>query len=472
MKQIKRNHLKNLLIGTGSLCCASSPAFTASLVSLKDRPNIVFIFADDWGYGDLGVHGSTFCKTPNLDRMAAEGIDFQNFTVAHPVCSPSRTAVMTGHYPARHSIHQHFATLEHSQEKGMPDWLDPELVMLPRLFKEAGYKTAHFGKWHLCVGGIQDAPLPGKYGYDETAVWNGPGTQLNPANSSIFDKTVEFINRHKDQPFFLNVWLHQTHTPFYPKENYLSTFEHLDERERVYAAVVAEDDHGIGRIMQALDELNLKEKTLIVFSSDNGPEEPSIHEKDRILGSGMGLYYSVGSTGGCKGRKRSLYEGGIRVPFIVRWPGKTPSGMCDDSTVINAVDLLPTFCSAAGIALPAGYEPDGKDMLNAFRGEKVDRTRPIFWEWIGPAYAAWGANPAENINWPRLAVRSGEWKLLMTYDGSRRELYRISEDEKEQENLAGEFPEVVSQLSGMALKWKESLPEEPPTNCISAQRTK
>jgi arylsulfatase A-like enzyme len=470
MEQSNRSYVRNILIGAGSFYCASSPAFIASVTSQDDRPNIVFIFADDWGWGDLSVHGHPYIQTPNIDRLASEGVNFQQFNVLHSVCSPSRTAVMTGQFPARHSIHRHFATLQHSLDNDMPDWLDPNQVMLPRLFKEAGYKTAHFGKWHLCAGGIQDAPLPVKYGYDQTAVWNGLGPQLNVANSSVFDKTIEFITQHKDHPFFINLWIHQTHTPFYPKENYLSKFEHLDERERVYAAVVAEADHGVGRIMQALDELNLKDNTLIVFSSDNGPEEASIHEKHKILAGGMGLYYSVGSTGGLKGRKRSLYEGGVRVPFIVRWPGKTPAGVRDDSTVITAADLLPTFCQAAGIALPGGYEPDGENMLDAFLGEKVERIKPIFWEWIGPVNAAWGANSPENINWPRLGVRDGEWKLLMTYDGSRKELYRVSEDREEQHDLVGEFPEVVSKLSALVLKWKETLPEEPPQHCISAER--
>jgi len=221
----------------------------------KSKPNIIFIFADDWGYGDLGIHGSTFCKTPNLDRMAKEGIDFQQFTVNNPVCSPSRTAVMTGQFPARHCIHQHFASVEHHMKAGMPDWLDPKLPLLSRLLKKAGYVTGHFGKWHLTNRHIPDAPLPTEYGYDEYGAFNVPGVQIKTAETC--PRTVDFIHRHKNQPFFINVWLHETHTPHYPLEKYLKQFQHLDEQKQVYAAVVAEGDAGVGSILSTLKKLGL-----------------------------------------------------------------------------------------------------------------------------------------------------------------------------------------------------------------------
>ncbi len=227
-------------------------------IPIKSRPNIIFIFADDWGYGDLGVHGSTFCKTPNLDRMAKEGIDFQQFTVNNPVCSPSRTAVMTGQFPARHCIHRHFASVEHHQKAGMPDWLDPKLLLLPKLLKKAGYITGHFGKWHLTNRHVPDAPLPTEYGYDEYGAFNVPGVQIRTAETC--PRTIDFIHRHKDQSFFINVWLHETHTPHYPLQKYLKHFQHLDEQQRVYAAVVAEADAGVGSILSTLKELGLDEK--------------------------------------------------------------------------------------------------------------------------------------------------------------------------------------------------------------------
>jgi N-acetylgalactosamine-6-sulfatase len=348
----------------------------------------------------------------------------------------------------------------------MPDWLDPQAVQLPRLFKDAGYKTAHFGKWHLTNKGCDDAPPPTEYGYDESGVFNGNGPGIAASDSSTYDKTIDFIKKHKDSPFFINVWMHETHTPHFPKKQFLKDYEHLDEQHQVYAAIVAEGDHGVGRIMQTLDDLGLADNTLLIFSSDNGPERTggSKRQRQRVLENGVPVYYtyySVGSTGGLRARKRSLYEGGVRVPFFVRWPGKVPSGKKNDTTVISAVDLLPTFCKAAGIELPSEYKPDGEDMLDAFLGNEVSRTKPIFWEWKGRR---------DGDNWPRLGIRDGDWKLVMNYDGSRKELYNIPQDRAEQNNVAKPHPEIVEKLSEEVLTWQKTLPEHPAKHCISKLR--
>jgi len=468
VSRISRRHFLRSCLA-GGLIVSSAPMLRAMSKPVREsgaaagrRPNIVFIFADDWGYGDLGIHGSTFCKTPNLDRMAAEGIDFQQFTVNNPVCSPSRTAVMTGQFPARHCIHQHFATLEHHQTAGMPDWLDPKLPLLTKLFKKAGYVTGHFGKWHLTNSRILDAPLPTEYGIDEYGAFNVPGPQIKTAEAC--PRALDFIRRHKDQPFFVNVWLHEAHTPHHPLPRYLKRFEHLDEQERVYAAVVAEADAGIGSILGTLKELGLDENTLVVFSSDNGPEWTGKRtpQDDISSGRGLGTYYSVGKTGGLKGQKRSLYAGGIRVPFIARWPGVIPKGKVDRTSVLTAVDLFPTFLELVGEPLPADLKLDGQSIVAALKGSGFKRTRPIHWEWRG------GHGPP--YLWPHLGIRDGKWKMMINQELNRSELYDIDADWAETTNVAGENPDVVKMLTRKMLAWKASLPAEPPVNCLSRLR--
>jgi N-acetylgalactosamine-6-sulfatase len=428
-------------------------------------PNIVFIFADDWGYGDLGSHGSTFIKTPNLDKMAAEGTDFQNFSVSNPVCSPSRTAVMTGHFPARHSVHGHFASIELHEARNMPDWLNPKAPMLPRMLKEAGYATAHFGKWHLTNVHVKDAPSPLEYGYDEFDCFNvSPRFKQAPADSTIF-RAIDFIERKKDQPFFVNVWIHATHTPHYPKDHFMKQYSELDEQQQVYASIATEADHRIGLLFKKLKELGIDGNTLVIFSSDNGPEITGNRKviPDASTGKGLGTYYSVGETGGLKGRKRSLFAGGVRLPFIVRWPGVVPEGRVDRTTALAAVDLVPTFVELAGAKFPKGYQADGVSIVKALKGESFDRTKPIYWQWHFPS--------AKNEFWPATAIQSGNWKLLMNHETGDKELYDIQNDWAEQRNVAGQYPDKVKILSDQINKWVAELPETPPADCFSKYRS-
>ena len=259
---------KTLPILLGTLVISTLVSLTNLAAAEPAKPNIIFIFADDWGYGDLGIHGSTFCKTPNLDRMANEGIDFVNFTVNSPVCSPSRVAVMTGQFPARQCVHQHFQSIGAHIKRGMPDWLDPQAPMLPRMLKQAGYTTGHFGKWHL--GSVADSPTEDAYGYDRFATFNGSGkNEIKKDGLASVDHAVEFIKEFKDQPFFVNLWLHETHLAHYPLEKYLQQFKDLDEQKRVYASIIAEADEGVGRVLRLLKELEIDQNTLVVFSTDN-----------------------------------------------------------------------------------------------------------------------------------------------------------------------------------------------------------
>lgn len=433
-----------------------------------NRPNLIFILADDWGWGDLGSHGHPWLKTPQLDRLAAEGTDFRQFTVASPVCSPSRTAFLTGQFPARHSIHGHFATIASHVQRNMPDWLSPKAVLLPRLLQTAGYGTAHFGKWHLTNIMVPDAPLPLKYGYDEYGAFNCSGPQM-PVHEDV-PRAIAFIEkcRASGQPFFINLWIHEPHTPHYPQPKYLEQFSHLpDEAQRIYAAVIAHADARIGELLAALDRLGLAQNTLVVFSSDNGPEITGPADRrmgeDESTGPGFSSWASVGSTGGHRGRKRSLLQGGIGVPFIARWPGKIPRGKIDDVTPLTAVDLLPTFCAVANAPLPGSYTADGVNQTAALLGQADPRrAQPIFWQWP--------TNAKTGDNWPTLAVRVDQEKLLLGKDARPLELFQFPEDRLEKNNRSSQAPAEVKRLQTLLAAWTATLPAKPDQDCLSSQR--
>lgn len=443
--------------------CISAPSLT---VGQEGRPNILFIYADDWGWGDLACHGHPHVKTPNLDRLAMEGTDFHQFTVCNPVCSPSRTAIVTGHFPARHGVHQHFAGHRDNVARGMPDWLDPQVTLLPRLFQDAGYTTGHFGKWHLSGQGVDvDAPLPAAYGYDDAAVWTGPGknafqgTTVAEKAGTAHDKvgasnmtqaavehTIRFLRAAKDRPFYVNLWIHETHHLIAATEEDKRAYPDTAEPQRTYYSAVTRADRLIGTVLDTLKELGLDQNTLVIFSSDNGPEDTHPNPGDKF-------YYSVGSTGGLRGRKRSLYLGGVNTPFIVRWPGHVPAGCVDKTSVLSGVDMLPTLLAAANIPQPDGYHSDGVNVQPAFRGEQFKRTRPLFWEWRG--------THAKEANWPELAMRDGDWGLLMTQDGQRVELYNFVKDRVQKDNLAAEQPQRVTSMIEVLRAWKATLPPSP-----------
>ena len=456
MKTIHALVVARLLAPVPALRATAAPAPAT-------KPNIVFIFADDWGWGDLSCHGHPWLKTPNLDRLASEGADFQQFNVLNPVCSPSRAAAMTGMYPARFCIHEHFAP-NVNVERGMPDWLDPKAPTIARFLKNAGYRTGHFGKWHLTNTGAPGTPQPAEYGFDECAVFNGPGDGNSQAKvDATADNAVRFIRESMGRPFYLNVWIHESHTPHRPTKESMERWKHHDEQKQVYAAVITDGDNDVGQVLAALKETGAEDNTIVLFSSDNGPEwtgtQKYVGKNAKDGTRGYDTFYSVGQTGGLRGRKRSLFEGGVRTPFIIRWPGHVPAGVKNEKTVVTAVDLLPTLCAAAGVKLPQDYHGDGENLFDAFNGKERLRTRPIFWEWRG--------TDTELDWWPRLAVREGDWKLAMTYDAKRVELHQLINDRAEAKDSSKEHPEIVARLSKLALGWKATLPEKPDAACIS-----
>ncbi|UCG59670.1 MAG: sulfatase-like hydrolase/transferase [Phycisphaerales bacterium] len=435
-------------------------ASAARSSAMARKPNFVFIFADDLGWGDLGCYGNRQIRTPNLDRLAREGLLFTQFYVSGSVCSPSRAAVMTSRFPARLGIHGHFASHKQNRARAMPDWLDPEVSTVTRLLKDAGYVTGHFGKWHLGAG--EGAPSPGDYGIDEHCTRSSSGPQLagtdDPyfrakSTAQIVDRTIQFIEKHRERPFYVNVWSLVPHATLHPTAEQMKPYERYAPRsvpyegvKQVYYASVSDLDEQVGRLVRRIDELGLAGDTVIVFSSDNGPEDLNITNA---------VHSGIGSTGPFRGRKRSIYEGGIRVPFIVRWPGQTPTGKVDDTTTIAGVDWLPTVCGLAGLRLPRDLNPDGQDMSQAIRGRPTPRSKPLMWEW---RFRVAGDMVHKC---PMLAIRDGKWKLLMNPDRSRIELYDVPADPTELDNIAGQNREVVKRLSATLLKWQKTLPAGP-----------
>ena len=460
-------------------CVVSLAAYTALLLTPLSAllaaeappavtpPNIVFIYADDMGWGDIACHGTSWLETPNLDRLAREGIDFHQFNVLSPVCSPSRAAAMTGRFPSRYCIYTAFGSPETNRAQGMADWLDPQSPTLPRFLQSAGYRTAHVGKWHMGSSDLPGAPAMEEYGIDESMVYHGPGPQLS--KRQVAKSAVRFIeNLQSKQPFFLNVWIPQTHLMLQPSQTSMDHFRDLDPRRQVYAATVYDADQTVGRVLEALRAADIEKKTIVLFSSDNGPAgvewQPHAQPprpEDGTMKNGFGMSYSVGSTGGLRGRKAHLYEGGVRTPLLVRWPGKAPAGTINDTTVFTAVDLLPTLCAAAGITLPAEYPGDGENLLGAWQGEPIRRTRPLFW------HVHAGAKNNRSERWPSYAMRDGDWKLYVSGDGSRAELYDLVTDRSESEDVCKQHPEIVSRMTAAITAWKATLPTKPNPACVA-----
>lgn len=439
---------------------------TADAVVAAERPNILFIFTDDWGWGDLSCHGHPYLKTPNIDRLAREGTDFSRFTVASGVCSPSRTAVMTGHFPARYSINGHFAWAPSNAKRGMPDWLDPKTPTLPKMLQAAGYATAHFGKWHLANNMIPDSPLPDEYGYNEYGAFNCAGDQM-PVHEDA-DRAIAFIEKCNvaETPFFINLWMHEPHTPFHTLPEFRRRFPDLKETDNVYASVLSHADSRIGGLLDTLDRLKLTDNTLVVFSSDNGPAGSGRGGKmttmyDSATGEGFGIGCAMGTTGGRDGRKASILQGGIGVPFIVRWPGKVKAGAIDDVSWISAVDLLPTFCEIAGAKLPSGYQPDGKSQLSTLQGRPAPvRDKPLFWKGV----------PGKRG--PSCSVLDGKYRLLTDMKLEVLSLFDVTADPLEQNDLKSSHPELVEQLLSKLKTWHDELPTEPDSECFSKYRVK
>jgi len=437
---------------------------TTATADEEARPNIVIVYADDMGPGDLSCFGGDLAETPNLDRMAREGTRFTRYYSASPICSPSRGGLLTGQFPARWRLTSFLQTRAGNRECGQDDFLDPAAPTLPRALKAAGYATAHVGKWHLGGGrDVDNAPKFAAYGYDLglgtyespephpdiTAtdwIWSDQDSVKRWDRSRwMVDKTLEFLKDHADRPCFVNLWLDDVHTPWVPSADDQAVGKNgrtvgKPATPKRLARVLTEMDAQIGRLLQALRDDDSGRPTLVLFMSDNGPL-PTFNGRRTL---------------GLRGSKLSLYEGGVRMPFIAWGPGIVPASAVDDETVLSAVDLFPTLCALAEAPLPNGYESDGQNMLPALRGEKPQRAKPLLWEY-GRNETSF-AFPKGDDRSPNVAILEGNWKALVNTDGSDLQLYDLTTDPNERHNLASDHPDLARRLADAALEWRRAMP--------------
>ncbi|GMU22781.1 MAG: sulfatase [Phycisphaerae bacterium] len=416
---------------------------------MADRTNFLIVLCDDLGYGDLSCYGHPSIQTPNLDRLASQGMRLTSCYAAAPVCSPSRVGLLTGRNPNRTGVYDWIPA-------GHPMHMRRQEVTIAQLLKRAGYVTGHFGKWH-CNGQFNSPlqPQPGDHGFD---YWfstqnNAHPNHQSPANfvrngqpagpaegyscQVVTDEAIGWLRRQRtaEKPFFAFVCFHEPHEPVASPRELMACYPHAKSPDQAaYFANVTNVDQAVGRLLSALDELGEAKRTFVLFTSDNGPE---------TLNRYRGASRSYGSPGPLRGMKLHIYEGGIRVPGIIRWPGHTRPDQEVDEPVSN-VDLLPTFCAIAGIGPTAGRSLDGTSILPIFEGRALERTTPLFWFY------------SLAISNPKLALRDGDWKLVAHWDPVANfkglepesiralkqarltsfELYNLREDPGERDNLA------------------------------------
>jgi arylsulfatase A-like enzyme len=439
------------------------------------RPNILFVLVDDLGWSDLGCYGSTFYETPNLDRLAASGMRFTNAYAACPVCSPTRAAIMTGKHPARLNITDWIPGNDPKDRKLIGPQDRHELPLdectLAEALKPHGYKTFFAGKWHLGDagyfpedqgfdinrGGHHRGSPPGGYyvPYKNPKLEDGPEGEY--LTGRLTDESIAFLRENRENPFLLYLSFYTVHTPIQPCKQHIEKFrkkaeklppsespvfrkEHdgvtrLHQDRPDYASMVHAMDRNAGRLLDELEGLGLEENTIVVFTSDNGglstlrgPNAPT-------------------AIGPLRAGKGWCYEGGIRIPQIMRVPGVTqPGSTCD--TPVTSMDFYPTLLNLAGIAMPDGDIRDGMDMTPLLEGGKAPGREAIYWHYPHYHGSAWT---------PGAAVRAGDWKLIVFYHEEKTELYNLRKDPGEQHDLAVEMPEKTRELKKMLEAWQRGI---------------
>jgi arylsulfatase A-like enzyme len=418
--------LGTFLVGALAVLGSVSPA-------LAQRPNFVVVVFDDLGYADLGVYGSPLIQTPHMDRLAAEGTRFTRFYANAPSCSPSRAALLTGRYPVSMGIRHNVVP---QSLRGLP----LEVPTLAETLKQAGYATGHFGKWHL--GDARPEDLPSARGFDRSAVGLKPGFRneelLVDGVTSVAvdghlteittDYAIEFLEAHRDEPFFLSLWYHTPHTIYDPPQRWADQYPATKEGQ--YAAMVSDGDEQLGRLLARIEELGLAANTLVLVTSDNGPS-------DKALPSPL------------TGHKWDVYEGGIRVPLVAWWPGHVAAGAVEDG-VTAGFDLAPTLAELAevGNAAPAYH---GRSLAGVLTGSEPAPRRAIVWE---SSMGSRSPAPGPPEDWNRWAVMDGDWKLVRQDADRPPELYDVAADPSESDDLAALHPEVVERLGLAYASWR------------------
>jgi uncharacterized sulfatase len=458
------------------LCLALSifGSWTTEAVA-EDPPNIILVFVDDMGWGDFSCFGNPTVETENIDRLAREGIRFEQFYVNSPICSPSRVAISTGQYPARWKITSYLNNRKSNIARGMAQWLDPAAPMLARYLHDTGYATGHFGKWHM--GGQRDvgeAPLITEYGFDASLTnFEGLGPRIlalkdaydgtepqphalgsdklgDPAEITWVDRSlvtqsftsaaIDFIKRAdaNDQPFYINVWPDDVHSPFFPPQA-----RRADGSKRaLYHGVLDTMDEQLGVLFDFIRNSDrLRDNTLILICSDNGPEQ------------------GAGSAGPFRGFKTHLFEGGIRSSLIVWGPRfiAAEPGTVNTVSVLSAIDLVPSLLEIASIdPSKQQTEFDGENLGDTLLGKSTEsRQQPLYFRRPPDRDTFYGI-----ADCPDLAVRDGNWKLLCEYDGSQRMLFDLEADREETTNLASEKSEIADRLTKQVVQWHRSMPQD------------
>jgi len=446
-------------------------AIVSAACSPAERPNFLVILCDDLGYGDLGCYGHPQIKTPRIDKLATEGIRFTDCYAAAPVCSPSRAGLLTGRTPGRAGIYDWISS-------NHPMHLARGETTIATLLKQSGYSTCHVGKWHL-NGKFNQAeqPQPSNHGFDHwMSTQNNAGpSHANPRNfvrngtplgeqqgyscELVAKEAIRWIDtlRDKSKPFFLFVCFHETHEPVASPAELVAQYpDAKKEGEAEYYANAANVDRAVGKLLDKLDDLRATKQTLVLFTSDNGPETLLRYP------SGKNCH---GSSGPLRGMKLHLYEGGIRVPGILRYPPRVNAGQTLSEPVCS-LDLFPTFCELAGVSPPPGRELDGASITPIFDGQAVQRTTPLYWQYY------------RSIGEPKAAMRVGDYVILGKWDGpqlpagagvargdceiikaaklSGFELYNLKTDLGQKTDLAATQPEKLNELSALLVaKYQE-----------------